>query len=149
MKIKIKQILPDAIAPTYESAGAGCFDFRAMGLPEGGVVVTPGTPQIIRTGLSFEIPMGWVMEIHSRSGHGFKFNVRLANCEGQIDSDYRGEVMVKLASDGGAFPVKNGDRIAQGKLVEAHRIEFEFAEVLSETERGEGGFGSTDLKKLA
>lgn len=84
----------------------------------------------------------------SRSGHGFKHNVRLANCVGVIDSDYRGSVKVKLIAD--ATPddspglvIKPGDRVAQALVLPVPRVVFEEVAALSETERGAGGFGST------
>ena len=85
------------------------------------------------------------MLVFSRSGHGFKNNVRLANCVGVIDSDYRGEVMVKLVYDGftSNLLVRNGDRIAQAMLVPAQQVTFEVVEELNTTERGTKGFGST------
>jgi dUTP pyrophosphatase len=86
------------------------------------------------------------MLIFSRSGHGFKNNIRLSNCTGVIDSDYRGEVQVKLASDdpdGAVFSVAHGDRIAQAMVLPIEQVSFEEVTELSTTERGEGGFGST------
>ncbi|MEY2686739.1 MAG: deoxyuridine 5-triphosphate nucleotidohydrolase [Pseudomonadota bacterium] len=145
MKIKIQKLHPDAVVPAYATAGAACFDL---------VAIDDGTPHpvdsvavIYRTGLAFEVPMGWVLEIHSRSGHGFKSAIRLSNCTGEIDSDYRGEVMISLRYDGDpgfgiTKPIK-GDRIAQAKLVQVPRVEFDVVDELSATERGAGGFGST------
>lgn len=96
------------------------------------------------TGLAFEIPPGWVMLIFSRSGHGFKSQTRLANCVGVIDSDYRGQVSVRLTVDaGGGLSVAHGDRIAQAMLVPIPRVELIEVDELSDTERGAGGFGST------
>lgn len=84
------------------------------------------------------------MLIYSRSGHGFKHGVRLANAVGVIDSDYRGEVQVKLVNDGGMpFYVNKGDRIAQAMLVPVQQFQLAEVEDLSETARGAGGFGST------
>lgn len=85
------------------------------------------------------------MFIFSRSGHGFKSDTRLSNCVGVIDSDYRGEVMVKLTCDSArsSLVVSNGDRIAQAVIIKYDQVEFEESDDLSETERGAGGFGST------
>jgi dUTP pyrophosphatase len=84
------------------------------------------------------------MLVFSRSGHGFNYLTRLANCVGVIDSDYRGTIAVKLVNDGGPpFTIKAGDRIAQGLIVPAPRIDFEVVSELEDTVRGEGGFGST------
>lgn len=140
MHLKVKKLHPDAIIPKYQTAGAACFDLHAIDID---LVNGQRTP-VFRTGLSFEIPPGWVMLIYSRSGHGFKNNTRLSNCVGVIDSDYRGEVKVKLVSDAaGQLRVYPGDRIAQAMLIQAPQCEIEVVSELSETKRGEGGFGST------
>lgn len=153
MLINIKKTHPDAKVPLYATDGAGCFDLFALtvdGCHQVGRYVEPGFPVICRTGLALEIPPSWVMVIFSRSGHGFNHDTRLANCVGVIDSDYRGEVMVKLTADddpehrGGLnLYVSPGDRVAQAMLQPVERITFNVAEWLSETERGTGGFGST------
>ena len=152
MQIKIKKIHPDAKEPTYATDGSGCFDLRAMsvrGAHTIGALVDQGSPVTCGTGLAFEIPPGWAMLIFSRSGHGFKDNVRLSNAVGVIDADFRGEVKVKLTCDidppddkPGLF-VKPGDRIAQVLVLPVERVNFIFADELSDTERGTGGFGST------
>lgn len=87
------------------------------------------------------------MLVFSRSGHGFNYGVRLANCVGVIDSDYRGEVKVKLIHDTGAgngdyLSVSHGERIAQGLIIPIQKVSFEEVDALSETARGEGEFGS-------
>ena len=152
MNIQIKKLHPNATAPTYESKGAGCFDLKATTVAENthiGSVVHEEYPVVCGTGLAFEIPQGHAMLIFSRSGHGFKDDVRLANCVGVVDSDYRGEVKVKLTCDADApddeqgFFVKPGDRIAQALIIKADQVTFSFADDLTDTERGEGGFGST------
>jgi len=140
MQLKIKRLHPDAIMPTYGSDGAACFDLYAI---NAGTVCEPIE---FRTGLSFEIPAGYAMMIYSRSGHGFSFNVRLANCVGVIDSDYRGELIVKLTTDYGDYAflkVSPGDRIAQAMLIPVPRLTLVEVDELSETVRGAGGFGST------
>lgn len=148
MQLKFKKLHPDAIAPIYATAGAACFDLHAL-FPKGhspAEFITSGVPVTFRTGLSFEIPEGHVMLVYSRSGHAFKNGVRLANCVAVIDSDYRGEVMVRLTKDVSAdslLQVKNGDRIAQAMIVPIPQVELVEVSDLSETERGTGGFGST------
>jgi dUTP pyrophosphatase len=144
MQLKIKKLHPAAIIPKYATDGAACFDLHAVA-PENWPLY-PGVPSTVRTGLAIEIPKGFVMLIFSRSGHGFKHDIRLANCVGVIDSDYRGEVMVKLTRDHSqAEPLffKEGDRIAQAMLIPYPRIELIEVDELSQTERGDGGFGST------
>lgn len=137
-EVKIKLEHENALVPKYATDGAGCFDlFAATGVecrPDG----------IVETGVSFEIPEGHVMLVFSRSGHGFKNNVRLGNCVGVIDSDYRGTVKVKLRRDDlGEFKVMIGDRVAQAVILPFPRIKFMTAKALSQTERGNAGFGST------
>lgn len=141
MDIKIKKLHPSAKEPTYGTDGAACFDLYSVT----DTVVHARDSEVMRTGLAFEIPEGYVMNIYSRSGHGFKSDVRLSNCVGKIDSDYRGEVMVKLANDNNdvALIVKTGDRIAQAEITPVIRAEFKEVEELPDTKRGESGFGST------
>jgi dUTP pyrophosphatase len=141
MNVKIKKLFPSAKMPIYATEGAACFDIHAL---EDGQVGAYGCSASVGTGLAFEIPDGWVMKVYSRSGHGFKSGVRLVNSVGVIDSDYRGEVMVGLRNDSAkVFEFKAGDRIAQAMIEPVHRITFEDSKVLSETERGAAGFGST------
>lgn len=143
MQVNIKKIHQDAKTPVYSTDQAAGFDFFAI---ESGIVV-PGFPKRFRTGLQFEIPENYVMMIYSRSGHGFKDNVRLSNCTGIIDSDYRAEVWIKLIQDDvedvRSFNVEPGDKIAQGIILPRPKIQFVETNLLSETERGEGGLGST------
>ena len=141
MDVKIKKLHPSAQEPAYGTDGAACFDLYSVE----GTVVHARDSVVIRTGLAFEIPEGYVMRIYSRSGHGFRHDVRLSNCVGIIDSDYRGEVMVKLTNDNNdvAMHVKAGDRIAQAEIAPVIRVGFQAVEELSDTKRGDGGFGST------
>lgn len=148
MKVRIKKLHPAATIPTYGTAGAACFDIYALdvnGYEHLGRHVDEYEPVLCRTGLAFEVPAGHVLKVYSRSGHGFKSDTRLANCVGVIDSDYRGELMVKLTYDGaedGPF-IKPGDRIAQAMIIPVEQVQFELADELSDTDRGTGGFGST------
>lgn len=146
MNVRVRKLHPSATLPTYATDGSGCFDLHAVlfGRQMIGAVVPDDTP--IPTGLAFEIPSGHVMLVFGRSGHAFKNATRLANCVAVIDSDYRGEVMVKLRrddSDREYLIVKTGDRIAQAMIVPIPRVEFVEVEALTETTRGAGGFGST------
>jgi dUTP pyrophosphatase len=149
MFLKTQKTHLDAVLPVYGSAGAGCFDLIAVEVNGGkdAVNVLSGAPVLCNIGLAFEIPVGHVMLIFSRSGHGFKNAVRLSNCVGVIDSDYRGTVQVKLTMDASAeyrpMQIKPGDRVAQAIVVTSPYVHFELAEQLGETERGDGGFGST------
>lgn len=147
MNVKIKKIDAEAKVPVYGSKGAACFDLYAANIIDvtnenGERTVTYGT------GLQFEVPEGHVMMVYSRSGHGFKHGITLVNSTGVIDADYRGEVCVKLRKLGidiYGMPAV-GERIAQGMIIPVQQVVFEEADELSNTERGEGGFGSTGVK---
>jgi len=144
--LRIRKMHDDVETPIYASNGAACFDIFAFINPSEDVYIQPGTTKIFNTGIQVEVPVGYVLQIFSRSGHGFKNNVRLNNCVGIIDSDYRGEICVKLIQDESSdspFVVKNGDRIAQAMIVEIPTVNFVLIEDLSQTDRGNGGFGST------
>ena len=140
MKINIQLLSPGATVPTYGTEGAACFDLYAAV----GARVYGRSSTTIRTGLAFEVPWGHAMMVYSRSGHGFKHGIRLANGTGIIDSDYRGELLVCMHNDSlEDYIVAPGDRIAQAMIIPVERIEFAVAEQLSITERGQGGIGST------
>lgn len=135
MKLKWKRVHHDAQTPFYASEGAAAFDL---------VAVTDQGNGVFGTGLAFDIPEGYALFVYSRSGHGFKHNTRLANAVGVIDSDYTGEVKVKLTRDDGEpLNVKVGDRIAQAVLMPAPQAELTETTNMKETQRGEQGFGST------
>lgn len=142
MKIKVKKLHPDAQLPTYGSDGAACFDLSVASFDNIGI-----NTAVYGTGLSFDIPADHVMLIFSRSGHGFNHDIRLSNCVGVIDSDYRGEVKVKFRGDGSVSPHFNTcDRIAQAIILPIQQVSFEQVDELSDTARGDGGFGSTGDK---
>lgn len=148
MKVNIKKLHKDAIIPKYQTAGAACFDLHALNdhSDKYSLPVEFVETLTVRTGLTFEIPEGYVMLVYSRSGHGFKNDVSLANSVGVIDSDYRGEVMVKLTNSGySLFEVDHGDRIAQAMIIPVNQVSFEEVEELGSTERGTSGFGSTGV----
>ncbi len=142
MKLNFKKLDPNAKLPKYATDGAACFDFYAVS--DRCVTLRCHDTNIFRTGLSVEIPEGYALIIYSRSGHGFKHDTRLANCVGVIDSDYRGEIQVKLTYDSYEHvDILPGDRIAQGMLIPTPQVEICEVEELSDTVRGNGGFGST------
>lgn len=150
MEIKTQPLHPDAILPLRTTDGAACFDLHALIEPDPKLIhprrrhLNAGGKLTVRTGLAFEIPVGHCMLIFSRSGHGFKNDVRLSNSVGVIDSDYRGEVQIALRNDGSAaMPVNHGDRIAQAMILPVPGAVFVRADELGETARGTGGFGST------
>lgn len=142
--MKIKKLNEHAKIPTYATDGSGCFDLYSVDE----CTLIEGEQEELSIGLSFEIPEDHVMLIFSRSGHGFKEGIRLSNCVGVIDSDYRGEVKVKLHKDENLtatveYQIHRGDRIAQALVIPVPKVEFELVDELSTTERGEGGFGHT------
>lgn len=140
--LKVRKLHPDAVLPQYQTAGAACFDLVAAG--DGEPHPNDQHGWIFPTGLSVEVPPGYVMLIYSRSGHGFKDAMRLSNAVGVIDSDYRGEIRVSLRADG-RQPSRQykGSRIAQAMLVPIPAVQIIETDELSETARGAGGFGST------
>ena len=131
--------------PELATRGAACFDIRAL-IPENNGKCQFTGRQIFRTGLMMQLPIGYGLFIFSRSGHGFKHGIRLANGVGVVDSDYRGEICVALQNDAGIlFTVNHGDRIAQGAIIQIPDVRFTYKRVLSKTERGIGGYGSTGV----
>lgn len=141
MMLCYKKMSPNARVPQQASVDAACFDLFAAHP----ALIQPGEAGTIDTGLAFDIPIGHAMMVYSRSGHGFKYGVRLSNCVGVIDADYRGNVYIRLHNDGPtAFRVDAGDRIAQAMVIQVpYNYEFYETDNLSETLRGVGGIGST------
>lgn len=135
--------------PEYATDGSSGFDLRAN-LTDS-VIIPSFKRAIIPTGLFFEIPANFEIQIRSRSGLAAKNGVMVLNSPGTIDADYRGEIKVILFNSGDeAFIVNNGDRIAQGifaSVISKNFVDFEFVESIDlETERGAGGFGSSGVK---
>ena len=140
--IKVKLLKSNAKMPTYGSDGAAGADLYAC-LDEN-VVIKPGMTQMIPTGLSMEIPRGYAGLIYARSGLACKQDLAPANKVGVIDSDYRGEFIVALHNHGAENRiVSHGDRVAQLVITPVYTPEFRLVDVLSDTERSGGGFGST------
>lgn len=139
-QLKFKRLTEGARTPTYGTCGAACFDLYAVD----DVSIGANAAGTVSTGVAFDIPQGYVILVYSRSGHGFKSGVRLANCTGVVDSDYRGEVMVRLTNDSRQdFHVSRGDRIAQAMLMPVDQWRLVETDTLSATDRGAQGFGST------
>ena len=133
--------------PVYETPGAAGADLRANLLDRADVVVQPGMRALIPTGLRLAIPIGFEVQIRPRSGLALKHGVTLANAPGSIDSDYRGALGVILLNTGAvAFTVCHGDRIAQMVVAPVAQATFMAVTQLDETDRGQGGFGSTGQK---
>lgn len=145
VKVKIKKLTEGAVVPSYGSAFAAGADLYAC--CEGDVTVSPHATVLIHTGIAMEIPEGLAGFVYARSGLASKRNLAPANKVGVIDSDYRGEIMVALHNHGEtAQTVANGERIAQLIIAPYFTAEYEEVNELSDTVRGEGGFGSTGTK---
>ena len=145
--VAVKRVHPNAKLPVYATAGAAAADVCTIS--DSTVVINPGCSAVFDTGLQFEIPIGYELKVHSRSGHGFKSGIRLANCTGILDSDYRGNLMVKLHNDSDtAFVVQPGERICQVQVSKTTQHHFVEVDLLNATGRGEGGFGSTGRVEL-
>jgi len=130
--------------PAYETEGAAGMDLRAAVPEDAPVTLRPGERQMIPTGLSMAIPPGYEVQVRPRSGLAAKHGLTCLNSPGTVDSDYRGELKVILINLGAEpFVVQRGERIAQMVVAPVTRGVFEEVEVLPETARGEGGFGST------
>jgi dUTP pyrophosphatase len=130
--------------PAYQSSLASGFDVRAQVNHE--IVLQPGERALVPTGLAFEIPEGYEIQARPRSGLAIKSGISLVNTPGTIDADYRGEVKIILINLGGEpFVIKDQDRIAQLVLCPIYQADFEVVEVLGQTARGAGGFGSTGV----
>jgi dUTP pyrophosphatase len=144
--VKWKKLHKDAVIPQYQTTGSAGFDFHAV--IENDLFYIPAKSQaIVDTGLSVAIPEGYEMQIRPRSGLSFKYSITVTNSPGTIDSDYRGPIKVILYNLGESpFIIKNGDRIAQGVLSFVPKFIFKEVEELDDTERGQGGFGSTGPK---
>lgn len=133
-----------AVVPEYKTAGAAGADVCAC-IPEK-ITIAPGKRALVGTGLFFEIPQGYEIQVRPRSGLAFKNGVTVLNTPGTIDSDYRGELKVILINLGDEdFEINSGDRIAQIVVAPVTTSEFIPVESLSATERGAGGFGSTGV----
>lgn len=138
MKVKVK-LAPGAKLPEYKTKGAACADIYS----NENVTFGPGVVTGISTGLFVEIPEGYEILIRPRSGLSSNY-ILVANSPGTIDCDYRGEIKVLLYNTSDNYAdVKHGDRIAQMTIKKVEQIEWDVTEELSETERGEGGFGHT------
>ncbi|MFM1745913.1 MAG: hypothetical protein RLZZ630_1850 [Bacteroidota bacterium] len=128
--------------PAYETPSSAGMDLRAS-LNEP-MSIPPGGRALVSTGLFIELPQGFEAQVRPRSGLAWKHGVTVLNSPGTIDADYRGEIKVILINHGEqSFGINNGERIAQLVIARHERISWDEAGILAETERGEGGFGST------
>jgi dUTP pyrophosphatase len=169
MNVKIKRLHPDAVIPKYAKPGDAGFDLVAIE----DVIIEPGETKLVRTGLAFELPDGYELQIRPRSGITLKTKLRVQL--GTVDAPYRGEIGVivdniapeqyytnnqyfeLLTTEGeridakypyweGMYIIRKGDRIAQAVINRVEQAEFVEVDELDETERGTGGFGSSGVK---
>ncbi|MBP7561446.1 MAG: dUTP diphosphatase [Armatimonadetes bacterium] len=130
--------------PAYATDGAAGMDVRAA--VSGSLVIEPGAVALVPTGLEVEVPVGYEVQVRPRSGLALRHRVTVLNSPGTIDSDYRGEVQVIMVNLGPEpFEIGRGDRIAQLVLAPVARAEWDYADSLEQSIRGEGGFGHTGL----
>lgn len=144
MKVKIINQSKHA-APAYETRASAGLDVRAnIGAP---IELKPLERILVKTGLFMEIPEGFECQVRSRSGLALKKGISVLNAPGTIDADYRGEVgviLINLSNEN--FIIEDGERIAQLVFAKVKQAKWIEVEVLSDTERGVGGFGSTGVK---
>lgn len=148
MKLKIRFINKSKNQdPTYAKSGDSGFDLRANLVDD--ITILPGKRALIPTGLFFQIPQNFELQVRSRSGLALKNGVMVLNSPGTVDSGYRGEVGVILYNtDDTSFVVKNGDRIAQAVIAPVQTLNnsvFVKSESLDSTDRNDGGFGSSGV----
>lgn len=141
-QVRMKKLNPQAVTPSYGTNFAAGADLYA--LLEAPVTIAPGETFLVHTGIAMEIPEGFAGLIYARSGLATKKGLAPANKVGVVDADYRGEIMVALHNHSqNEAVIENGERIAQLVIAPFLTAEFIETESLDETERGEGGFGST------
>lgn len=144
MNIKIINTSNHAL-PHYETIASAGMDLRAsLNAP---IILKPLERTIVKTGLYIELPIGTEAQVRPRSGLAIKKGITVLNAPGTIDADYRGEIAVILINlSNEDFNIEDGERIAQLVIAKHERVEWEEVQELSETSRGEGGFGSTGTK---
>jgi dUTP pyrophosphatase len=131
--------------PNYETNASAGMDLRAN-LTES-IILKPLERTLVKTGLFIELPIGYEAQVRPRSGLAFKKGITVLNSPGTVDADYRGEIgviLVNLSNED--FVIENGERIAQLIIAKHERAEWQETIALTETSRGEGGFGSTGVK---
>ncbi len=142
MKLKVMRIHPNAILPEYAHPGDAGLDL--FSIEE--AVLSPGDSKLIRTGIKIELPKGTEAQIRPRSGLALKHQITILNTPGTVDEGYRGEIGVIIINHGKAdFQVKKGMKIAQMVIKPVLHVEIEEVSRLTNSQRGEGGFGSSGI----
>jgi len=146
MEVKIKKLSPNVTLPSYQTEHAAAMDVHAF-IAES-KTLQPLERAMIPTGLAFEIPEGYEMQVRARSGLSIKHGLTMVNGVGTIDADYRGELNILVINLGQEpFVIEPDMRIAQLLVTKYDKVSWQVAEVLSETDRGASGFGSTGFDK--
>lgn len=145
VKLKVRKINDKAIIPEYAHKGDAGMDLFSVE----DVIIEAGESALIHTGIQIELPEETEAQVRPRSGLALKHSITVLNTPGTIDEGYRGEIAVILINHGkNAFMVETGMKIAQMVIKPVLRVSIEETNSLSSSDRGEGGFGSTGLKKL-
>lgn len=143
MQVRLKKLDEKCILPKYQTEHSAGADIHALET----TVIKVGETKLIRSGFAVEIPLGFAGFIFARSGIALKRGLAPANKVGVVDSDYRGEVMVAIYNQSGVDQtVEAGERIAQFVILPIYQVEFSVIDEMSDTDRGQGGFGSTGSK---
>lgn len=144
MKVKIINRSNNPL-PAYQTSGSAGVDLRAY-LDEA-ITLEPLERRLIPTGLHIALPKGYEAQLRARSGLSTKHGITLINAVGTIDSDYRGEIKISLVNlSREAYTIEPGERVAQMIIAQYEQVNFELVDELDDTDRGEGGFGSTDKR---
>ena len=140
--LKIQRLEHNKILPEYKTEGAAGMDLCAA--IEEPIVLKPLERTLVPTGLKIELEHGYEAQVRPRSGLSIKHGITLINCVGTIDEDYRGEVCVPIVNiSNETYAIQPQERIAQMVIARAEQAKIEVVTELTETTRGEGGFGST------
>ena len=149
IKVKVKRLTETAKLPTKAHTTDACFDLYVdePEYSEEGIKINAGKTVKLHSGIATEIPKGYFAAIFPRSGLGINKGLRLPNCTGIIDSDYRGEWVIALTNDSQVNrTIYHGDRVAQFAILPVPNVILKEVDVLSETDRGAGGLGSSGTK---
>ncbi|CDM69548.1 Deoxyuridine 5'-triphosphate nucleotidohydrolase [Clostridium bornimense] len=141
--LKIRKLSEDAIIPFYAHPGDAGLDLFSVEE----ITIEPGKRKLVATGISIELPKNTEAQVRPRSGLALKYGVTVLNSPGTIDEGYRGEIKVILINHGEeAFKINKGDKIAQMVIMPVLTVDVKEVDMLNDSERGEGGFGSTGRK---
>lgn len=142
VELKILRLEHNKVLPEYKTAGASGMDLSAAIEKE--ITLAPLERCLVPTGIKIELPLGYEAQVRARSGLSIKHGITLINAIGTVDSDYRGEICVPIVNlSNGSYTILPGERIAQMVICKVEQANIVVSEELENSERGEGGFGST------